>query len=119
MVPCLNAVGFVFDKVKTYIKKDKSQKYIKYFCQECAWINKKNTGCGEPIAGMIMPCNKCTSNTQYKICIFKLKKEHFISSSLGIATTFNVTASVYVSLLTSDSRAYKVMRVWCLCIIAD
>ena len=35
MTECLNAVGFVFNSVKTYIKTDKSCKYSKYYCQNC------------------------------------------------------------------------------------
>ena len=84
---CLNAVGFVFDKVKTYIKKDKYCKYTNYYCQDCVFENNNDerVQCREPIPGKINPCNNCTNNTQYKICIFKLKKIHFISSSLDIA----------------------------------
>lgn len=95
MTECLNAVGFVFDSVKTYIKKDKSCKYTNFYCQNCAFASESSTGlekstcekstCEKPIPGYISPCNQCTNNTQYKICIFKLKKEHFVSSSLGIA----------------------------------
>lgn len=86
MTECLSAVGFVFDSVKTYIKKDKSCKYTKYYCQECAYLDSSKIGYIEPIAGYLSPCNKCTNNSQYKICIFKLLKENFVSSSLGIAT---------------------------------
>lgn len=78
----LNAVGFIFNKVKTLIKKDNSCKYGKYYCQECAWINQKCFSSNSV-------CNTCSNNSQYKIVIFKLKKEHFVSSSLGIATNFN------------------------------
>lgn len=87
MTECLNAVGFVFDSVKTYIKKDKTGKYTKYYCQNCAFQSDSSDKCEAPIPGFISPCNKCDNNTQYKICIFKLKKENFISSSLGIATS--------------------------------
>ncbi len=91
MSNCLNAVGFVFDKVKTYIKKDKHCKYNRYYCQYCAWDNKNTCGnknaCNIPVPGIISPCNKCTNNTQYKICIFKLTKDHFVSSSLAIASS--------------------------------
>ena len=76
MIGCLNTVGFVFDNVKTYIKKDKLCKYTNYYCQSCI----KNT------SGMLSPCNSCTNNSQYKICIFKLKKQHFVSSTLSIAS---------------------------------
>ena len=31
----------------------------------------------------------CSNNSQYNIVIFKLKKEHFVSSSLDIATNMN------------------------------
>jgi hypothetical protein len=95
MAGCLNAVGFVFDSVKTYIKKDKIGKYTNYYCQNCAFQSETNSCdkssstnpyCETPLPGIISPCNKCTNNSQYKICIFKLKKEHFVSSSLGIAT---------------------------------
>lgn len=91
MSECLNAVGFVFNNVKTYIKKDKNCKYSKAYCQNCI-CNNQNCG-GNPIPtiaqtpGMLSPCNQCTSNSQYKICIFKLKKEHFVSSSLEISTS--------------------------------
>lgn len=91
MTECLNAVGFVFNNVKTYIKKDKCSKYSNAYCQNCI-CNNQNCG-GNPIptiqqtTGMISPCNQCSSNSQYKICIFKLKKEHFISSSLEISTS--------------------------------
>lgn len=84
MTECLNAVGFVFNSVKTYIKKDKSCKYTNYYCQYCAYGNKAS--CIEPKAGTLSPCSMCTNNSQYKICIFKLKKEHFVSSSLNIST---------------------------------
>jgi hypothetical protein len=82
MTECLNAVGFVFNSVKTYIKKDKSCKYTRYYCQNCAFENGE---CEKPIPGYLSPCNECTNNSQYKICIFKLKKENFVSSSLSIA----------------------------------
>jgi hypothetical protein len=71
MNECINAVGFIFNNVKTYIKKDKNCKYKNNFCQHCN----------------ISPCNNCTLNSQYKVCIFKLKKEYFISSSLDISTS--------------------------------
>lgn len=91
MSECLNAVGFIFNSVKTYIKKDKYCKYINSYCQNCACNNE---GCGiecNPtiltVPGKLSPCNKCTFNSQYKICIFKLKKEHFVSSTLAISTS--------------------------------
>lgn len=84
MVECLNAVGFVFNQVKTYIKKDKNCKYSNAYCQNCE-INCNPTIIQTP--GILSPCNKCTLNSQYKICIFKLKKEHCISSSLEISTS--------------------------------
>jgi len=87
MSECLNAVGFVFNSVKTYIKKDNNNKYSRYYCQECAWIDKNKIGHNNPIPGYLSQCSKCTNNSQYKICIFKLKKENFISSSLNIATS--------------------------------
>jgi hypothetical protein len=91
MTECLNAVGFVFNNVKTYIKKDKSCKYSNAYCQNCISNNKNYRANCDPIItqslGMISPCNKCSNNSQYKICIFKLKKEHFISSSLEISTS--------------------------------
>lgn len=87
MVGCLNAVGFVFDKVQTFIKKDKLSKYNNNYCQIC-----KNMS-----SGFIIPCNKCTNNTQYKICIFKLKKKHFVSSSLGIASDKNNAWNIFKS----------------------
>lgn len=76
MTGCLNAVGFVFDEVKTYIKKDKLCKYNNYYCQSCIRTQ----------SGIISPCNTCSNNSQYKICIFKVKKDHFVSSTLGIAS---------------------------------
>lgn len=91
MSECLNAVGFVFNSVKTYIKKDIDCKYANSYCQNCLCNNKNcETQCISninKIPGTISPCNKCTFNTQYKICIFKLKREYFVSSSLAIATS--------------------------------
>jgi hypothetical protein len=78
----LNAVGFIFNKVKTLIKKDNLCKYGNYYCQECVWLNNRPNSLGKS-------CNSCYNNSQYKIVIFKLKKEHFISSSLGIASNFD------------------------------
>lgn len=95
MSECLNAVGFIFDSVKTFVKKDKKCKYVNYYCQNCVsnnncHINKefeqvpiKLGGYG----GYLSPCDACTNNSQYKICIFKLKKSNFVSSSLGISTS--------------------------------
>ncbi len=85
MSECLNAVGFIFNSVKTCIKKDKSCKYANSFCQNCIYANAKIPSFNVP--GTLSPCNKCVNNTQYKICIFKLKKEHFVSSSLAISTS--------------------------------
>jgi len=66
----------VFDKVKTHIKKDKICKYNNCTCQNCQVSP----------SGIISPCNSCCNNSQYKICIFKLKKQHFVSSTLSIAS---------------------------------
>ena len=76
----LDAVGFVFDNVKTNIKWDNSCKYSSKRCQMCPHPQLN--------IGKIAPCNSCSNSTQYKVCIFKLKKEYFISSSLSISTTF-------------------------------
>ena len=82
MSGCLDTVGFVFDNVKTYIKKDKLCKYIDNIacspqpCRICL-INEN---------GIISPCETCNNNSLYKICIFKLNKKNFISSTLGIAS---------------------------------
>jgi hypothetical protein len=91
MSECLNAVGFVFNSVKTYIKKDNKCRYSNAYCQMCI-CNNQNCGINNgpsiiETPRIISPCNKCTNNTQYKICIFKLKKEHFVSSSLEISTS--------------------------------
>lgn len=86
---CLNSVGFVFDKAKICIKRDKNCRYSNYYCQECAYINPNNIGYTNPIPGYISPCNKCANNTQYKICVIKLQKSHFVSSSLEISTSFD------------------------------
>ena len=77
MNECLGSVGFVFNNVKTCIKKDKILKYQNIYCQECIFI------CGQ---GSLSPCNSCFNNSQYKICIFKLTKENFVTSSLGISS---------------------------------
>ena len=88
MCECLNAVGFVFNSVKTYIKKDKSCKYSGSFCQNCLLNTQNYSGYGVESC-KLSPCNKCTNNSQYKVCIFKLKRDHFVSSSLAIATSTN------------------------------
>lgn len=77
MSDCLNAVGFVFSKSKVGIKKDKACSYTNSPCQNC------------PTAPKLSPCACCANNSQYKICIFKLKKSHFVSSSLSISTSFD------------------------------
>lgn len=87
MSECLNAVGFIFNSVKTFIKKDKFCKYSSSYCQNCTSCGLNNNPTMMKVPGTISPCNKCTSNSQYKICIFKLKKSHFVSSSLGISTS--------------------------------
>ena len=91
MSECLNAVGFIFNSVKTYIKKDKYCKYSNSCCQNCIYnVNDYRLNCNPTmmtVPGTLAPCNKCTNNTQYKICIFKLKKEHFVSSTLAISTS--------------------------------
>lgn len=79
MIGCLNTVGFVFDKVKTYIKKDKTCAYANSYCQICV----------RTPSGVLSPCNTCSNNSQYKICIFKVKKQHFVSSTLSIASDKN------------------------------
>lgn len=93
MTECLNAVGFVFNNVKTQIKKDKSSKYSNAYCQNCI-CNNQNCGinCQPTIlqtTGTISPCNQCTNNSQYKVCIFKLTKDNFVSSSLDISTSID------------------------------
>jgi hypothetical protein len=89
MGECLNAVGFVFNSVKTFIKKDKSCKYVNSYCQNCSCNNQNISDVLGTIGtiGTLAPCNKCTNNSQYKVCIFKLKKEHLVSSSLAISTS--------------------------------
>jgi len=91
MSECLNSVGFIFNSVKTYIKKDKYCKYNNSYCQNCMCNNQNYDIEYNPvmmnIPGKLLPCNKCTNNSQYKVCIFKLKKEHFVSSSLAISTS--------------------------------
>jgi hypothetical protein len=89
MDDCLNSVGFVFDKARICIKTDINCRYSQYYCQECAWINPNAVGYTNVISGLLTPCNNCTNNTQYKICIIKLQKSHFISSSLAISTSFD------------------------------
>lgn len=84
MSECLNAVGFVFNKSKAMIKKDTQSRYSKYNCQECIWISRSCSN--KIIPGTISPCKKCTDNSQYKILIFEVKKEDFVSSSLDIST---------------------------------
>jgi len=85
MSKCLNEVGFVFNKAKTLIKKDKQSRYSKYNCQECNWIRRFGSS-DKIIPGTVSPCKKCTDNSQYKILIFEVKKENFVSSSLEIST---------------------------------
>lgn len=110
MVDCLNAVGFVFDKVKTFIKKDKCGKYSQYYCQYCAQMNPCSTQIN-PIMGTMSPCGKCTSNSQYKICIFKLKKSHFVSSSLGISTGLDDAWTVFVNSIVYQRNGNFVISV--------
>lgn len=72
---CVNTIGFIFNCAKVYIKNDKNKKYSKNSCQECGYKKKH--------------CNKCNNNENYQICIFKLKKDQLVSSTLGIVINEN------------------------------
>jgi hypothetical protein len=63
MCDSINTIGFIFNKSKTIIKCDKKKKYYTNCCAN----------------------NYCINNL-YKICIFKLEEEHFMSSTLNITT---------------------------------
>jgi len=63
MTNSINTIGFIFNKVKTIIKCDKKRKYSYCKCSN----------------------NFCVNNL-YKICVFKLQKENFVSSTLNIST---------------------------------
>ena len=69
---CVNSIGFMFNSAKTYIKKDKNKKYSSSYCQECVYKKKH--------------CRKCDDDNKYQICIFRLKKDELVSSTLGIVT---------------------------------
>ncbi len=78
MFPCIDTTAFMFNKVKTKIKRDKN----KNECHKC------------------YKCKKCIDNLDYlkkcknkkcfkndNICIFKLTRDNFISSTLAISTS--------------------------------
>ena len=80
MSECLNSIGFIFKSAKTYIKCDKKNKFNNCKCQECCYHNRYNDG---------QNCNTCNKIDNYKICIFKLTKENFSSSTLALATSID------------------------------
>ena len=63
MTDSINTIGFIFNKAKTIIKCDRKRKYNTFCCAN----------------------NYCVNNL-YKICVFKLEEENFISSTLNIST---------------------------------
>jgi hypothetical protein len=99
---CLESVGFVFNNVKTCIKRDKILKYQNVNCQECVYLCEQ---------GSLNPCNCCFNNTQYNICIFKLRKENFITSSLGISTDRNNSWEVFKQNILFQKNANYVITV--------
>jgi hypothetical protein len=101
----LDAVGFVFDNVKTNIKWDNSCKYSSNRCQMCPQTYPQFN------IGKIAPCNSCSNSTQYKVCIFKLKKEYFVSSSLGISTTFQDAWEQFVNSIIYQTNGNFVISV--------
>lgn len=105
---CLNVVGFIFDKAKVLIKKDNTCKYSNNYCQECFGINFSNG-----IHQNCNKCDKCSDNTQYKICIFKLKKEHFISSSLDISTDLNNSWEIFKKNIIYQTNGNFVISLTC------
>lgn len=64
MTDSINTLAFIFSKSKTIIKCDKKRKYIDNCCSNS---------------------NYCVNNL-YKICIFKLEEQDFISSTLNLCT---------------------------------
>lgn len=72
MYECINSTGFIFKSAKVLIKKDKKIKFKKHKCQECSY-NSNN-------------CNNCYNIENYKMCVFKLTKDNFVSSCLSIVT---------------------------------
>jgi hypothetical protein len=74
MTECINSTGFIFKSAKVLIKKDKKTKFNKHMCQECSYQkhhSKKN-------------CNNCYDTNNYKVCVFKLTSNNFVSSCLSI-----------------------------------
>jgi len=67
MTDSINTIGFIFNKAKTTIKCDKKNKYSDCYLNNC----HSN--------------NYCVNNL-YKICVFKLEPENFVSSTLNITT---------------------------------
>lgn len=76
MSNCVNSSGFIFKSSKTYIKYDKKNRYSSSSCQECSYTNSVGSS-----------CNSCRNPNKYQMCIFKLTKEDFVSSTLAISTT--------------------------------
>ena len=64
MTDLINTLGFIFSESKTIIKSDRKNKYNAFCCNN----------------------NYCVNNL-CKVCVFKLEKENFISSTLSITTS--------------------------------
>ena len=84
MVECINSLGFIFKSVKTFIKCDKKKKYSKHKCQECISKLKNNYK-----STSYTSCGSCDTEDKYKICIFKLTKQNFTTSTLEISTSID------------------------------
>jgi len=90
MAECINTIGFIFSKVNTIIKCDKKRKYCNpnYCCS-----------------------NSYCSNNNYKICVFKLTKENFASSTLNISTHPNDAWTDFKNNVVSLLNAYFIISV--------
>jgi hypothetical protein len=88
MTDYVNTIGFIFNKAKTIIKCDKRGKYHKYCCSN----------------------NYCVNNL-YKICIFKLEKENFISSSLNICTSNDNAWEIFKNNVSTLLDAFFIISV--------
>lgn len=116
MVNCINNLAFIFSKAKTIIKCDNKQKY----CDICA-CNPSNTY--ETYVQVCKPkavgnnyCKKCcnvceVSGNNYKLCIFKLCKSNFISSTLNISFDFDSAWQTFVENVGKLINAYFVISV--------
>jgi len=89
MTDSINSLAFIFSKSKTIIKCDKKRKYLDNCCSNS---------------------NYCINNL-YKVCIFKLEEQYFISSTLNLCTKNENAWELFKCNVTNLLNAFFIISV--------